>query len=157
MSGDMHLSEVVGKETGAALGSLGWMFVDAVWIGQVSWISAAFTPEDEDVARYVPASVARIHDLYLHAPVVTPRLITATMVALSLRNESMYGRPIWYAEGDILQANWPGSRRWSTNRRIRHGRIRLLQTRTRGVQRRHREVKRFLTAHLGHRVVAVTE
>lgn len=59
-----------------------------VWIGQVSWLSAAAF-DDRD--RFVPTAVARVDELFLPLPVVDEELVAATAAALELPDTSVYG------------------------------------------------------------------
>lgn len=62
---------------------------DWFWVGQVSYMKAEIMGDPD---RYIPGQVAGVHELTTGLPRITPTLITALMVAMSVPNRSIYGR-----------------------------------------------------------------
>lgn len=119
------------------------------WIGQVSWLKAGLSG---DHRRFIPGPVEAVHALLEPAPVLTPGLASAVMVAMNQPNHSIYG-----------------SRRYYYGRqRISGPRIRMIDPTIylvrkpehnavySGVARR-RHVKQWLARHMGRRLVVESQ
>lgn len=126
---------------------------DNVWIGEVSWAKAGPIGSD-DWQKWVPDMVWDIDRMLDGNPVLTPQLAAKIMVAMNRPNRSWYGRGTTYQHVPVgTGACGIGTRRVRISKD--HTRE-IIAVKHRGHNSR-RDVKRWLHAHMGMRIVARSE
>lgn len=119
------------------------------FVGECSVAKAWSADNPED---YMPAAVSRIHTLFYNPVLVTPAILSETMVALSLPNRSVYATDRWLYDEELIGWHWSTACR---KVRLGHGH-RMVVIRPAGTAK-HRTLKRFLLEHQQYPIVISTQ